>query len=128
MRLSSAQSLLIRHRPEQLARLAGRADDQALPVLVDERVLGMMGTRLKYFRLDSGDQLDTGCLQAQLVLGQNDDVLGEAASLAALRPQLQHLPVDLLQAVDAQLPLHLLEEGDQHIGHHGRVVRWPGGG
>ena len=61
-------------------------------------------------------------LQAQLVLGQNDDVLGMAVALSALRPQLQHLPVDLLEPVDAHLPAHFLKKRDEHIPHHGRVI------
>ena len=90
----------------------------------NELRLGDDGHPLEVFQVGSGDQL-IQVLEAQLVLGQNNDVLGEAAGLAALRPQLQHLPVDLLQAVDAQFPFHFLKEGNQHIGHHGSIVRGP---
>ena len=114
--------LVVGHGPEQLARLAGRADDEPLPVGRQLR-LGDGGHALEVFQIGRRDQL-VQMLQPQLVLGQNDDVLGEPG-LAAPGPQLQHLAVDLLQAVDAQLPLHLLKKRDEHIAHHGRVVGGP---
>ena len=82
------------------------------------------GHPLEVLQVGGGDQL-VQVLEAHFVLGQQDDVLGEAAGLAAPGPQLQHLGVDLLQAADAQLLFHLLEKRDQHIGHHGRVVGGP---
>ena len=111
---------VIRHRPEQLARLAGRADDKPLPVSRQLR-LGDGGHPVEVLQVGGGDEL-VQVLQAQLVLRQNDDVLGETVGLGASGPQLRHFVVDLLDAVDVQLVPHLLEERHQHIGHHARVV------
>lgn len=113
---------MIRHRPEQLARFAGRADDQSLPVR-HQLCLGDDGIALEVFQVGRRHQL-IQVLQPQLVLGQNNDVLGVTAA-AAQRPQLLHLPVDLLQTGNTQLPPHFLEERNQHIAHHPRVVRRP---
>ena len=110
----------VSHGAEQLARLAGRADDEPLPMGRQLR-LGNDGHALEIFQIGRRDQL-VQVLQAQLVLGQNDDVLGMAVALSALRPQLQHLPVDLLEPVDAHLPAHFLKKRDEHIPHHGRVI------
>ena len=75
-------------------------------------------------QVGGGDEL-VQVLQPQLVLRQNDDVLGETVGLGASGPQLRHFVVDLLDAVDVQLVPHLLEERHQHIGHHSRVVAGP---
>ena len=114
---------MVGHGAEQLARLAGRADDQPLPVGHQLR-LGNDGHAAEVFQVGGGDKL-VQVLETQFVLGQNDDVLGMAAALAAHRPQLQHLAVDLLQPVDVHLPLHAVEERDEHIAHHGRIVGSP---
>ena len=51
-------------------------------------------------------------------------MLGEAVGAAAQRAQLLHLPVHRLEGVDAPLMEHA-PEGDQHIGHGGRIVAGP---
>ena len=73
--------LVIRHGPEQLARLAGGAHDDALPVLV-EQCLGDGGHPLEILQVGRGDHL-VEVLEANLVAGQQDDVLGETVGLAA---------------------------------------------
>ncbi len=112
--------LMVGHGAEQLPCLAGRADDQPLAVGYQLR-FGDGGHAAEVFQVGRGDEL-VQVFQAQLVLGQDDDVLGVAAGLAATGPQLQHLAIDLLEAVDVHLPLHALKERDEHIAHHGRVV------
>ena len=67
---------VLRHRPEQLARLAGGADDKPLPVGHQLR-LGDGGYPVEILQVGGTDEL-VQVLQAQLILGQNDDVLGEA--------------------------------------------------
>ena len=52
-------------------------------------------------------------------------MFGKAVGLAALRPQLQHFIVDLLNAVNVHFPPHFFKEGDQHIGHHPGIVGGP---
>ena len=47
---------MIRHGPEQLAGLAGGAHDDALPVLVQER-LGDGGHPLEILQIGGGDKL-----------------------------------------------------------------------
>ena len=87
--------LVIRHRPEELAGFAGRADEQPLPVRHQFR-LGNDGHPLEILQVGGGDQL-IQVLETHLVLGDDDDMLGETVGFAALGTQLQHLPVDLLQ-------------------------------
>ena len=115
--------LVVLHRLEQLPGLAGGADDEALPV-GHQLGFGDDGHPLEVLQVGGGDQL-IQVLEAHFVLGQQDDVLGEAAGLAAPGPQLQHLGVDVLETADAQLLFHLLEKRDQHVGHHGRIVGGP---
>ena len=115
--------LVVLHRLEQLPGLAGGADDEALPVS-HQLGFGDDGHPLEVLQVGGGDQL-VQVLEAHFVLGQQDDVLGKAAGLAAPGPQLQHLGVDVLEAADAQLLFHLLEKRDQHVGHHGRIVGGP---
>jgi len=115
--------LVVGHGAKQLARLAGRADDQPLPVCHQLR-FGDDGHAAEVLQVGGGDKL-VQVLEAQLVLSQNDDVLGMTAALAAHGPQLQHLAVDLLQPVDAHLPLHAVKERNEHIAHHGRIVGSP---
>ena len=114
---------MVGHGAKQLARLAGRADDQPLPVCHQLR-LGDDGYAAEVLQVGGGDKL-VQVLEAQLVLSQNDDVLGMTAALAAHGPQLQHLAVDLLQPVDAHLPLHAVKERNEHIAHHGRIIGSP---
>ena len=115
--------LVVLHRLEQLPGLAGGANDEALPV-GHQLGFGDDGHPLEVLQVGGGDQL-VQVLEAHFVLGQQDDVLGEAAGLAAPGPQLQHLGVDVLEEADAQLLFHLLEKRDQHVGHHGRIVGGP---
>ncbi len=108
MRFSSSQSLW-----STTARNSSPAS-QADPMMSPSRwaassVLGMMGKRLKYFRLEA-DTSWIQVLEPQLVFSQNNNVLGPAMVLIAQGPQLQHFAVDLLQAIDAQLPAHFLEK------------------
>ena len=97
--------------------------NEALPVS-HQLGFGDDGHPLEVLQVGGGDQL-VQVLEAHFVLGQQDDVLGKAAGLAAPGPQLQHLGVDVLEAADAQLLFHLLEKRDQHVGHHGRIVGGP---
>ena len=115
--------LVVLHRLEQLPGLAGGADDEPLPV-GHQLGFGDDGHPLEVLQVGGGDQL-VQVLEAHFVLGQQDDVFGKAAGLAAPGPQLQHLGVDVLEAADAQFFFHLLEKRDQHIGHHGRVIGSP---
>ena len=110
---------MVRHGPEQFAGLAGRAHDNALPVLV-QQALGDGGHPLEVFQVGGGDHL-IEIFQAHLVPGQQDDVLGETVGLAAQRPQLLHLLVHRLESVDAPLVEHFPER-DQHIAHRGGVI------
>ena len=114
---------MLRHGLEQLACLAGRADNQPLTVGHQLR-FGDDGHAPEILQVGRRHQL-VQVLEAQLVLRQNNDMLGEAVGLTALGPQLEHLAVDLLQAVDPQFLLHLFKKRNEHIGHHGRVVRGP---
>ncbi len=115
--------MAVRQCLKQFSRLAGRADDQTLPMghqlsFGDDRPL------VEIFQVGQGDQLEQ-VLQPQLVFRQQDDVLGSAVDLAAAGPQLQHLAVDLLEPGDAQFLLHLFEKGNQHVAYHGRIVAGP---
>ena len=89
----------------------------------DQLRLGDNGHTLEILEIGSRDQL-IQVLQAQLVLRQDDNMLGVPAA-AAPGPQLLHLPVDLLQTGNSHLPPHSLKKGYQHIPHHPRVVRRP---
>ena len=112
--------LMVGHRLEKLARLAGRTDDEALAVGHQLR-LGDDRHALEVLQVGGGDQL-VEVFQTQLILGENDDMLRETAGFAALRAQFQHFFVDLLQTGKAVLLPHLLKEGDEHVGHHGSVI------
>ena len=90
--------LVIHHRLEQLTRLAGGADDQALP-MGHQLAFGDGGHPLEIFQVGSGDQL-IEIFQAHLVPGQNNDVFGKTVGLAAQRPQLFHLLIDGLEGVE----------------------------
>ena len=114
-------ALALHHRLEQLAGLAGRADDESLPVFVDEG-LGHDGVPLEMLQIGQGDQL-VQVAQPRLVLGQDDQMLGLPLGLAPLA-ELGHIAVDLPQVMEPQF-LHHPEEVGQHIGHRGRVVAGP---
>ena len=107
---------------EQLTRLAGRADDQALP-MDHQLAFGDGGHPLEIFQVGSGDQL-IEIFQAHLVPGQNNDVFGKTVGLAAQRPQLFHLLIDGLEGVDPPLMEHFPER-DQHVAHRGGIVAGP---
>ena len=113
--------LVVHHRPEQLPGLAGGSDDEPLPVGRQLR-LGDDGKALEIFQVGGRHQL-IQVLEPQLVFSQNNNVLGPAVVLIAQGPQLQHFAVDLLQAIDAQLPAHFLKKRDKHIAHHARIIR-----
>ena len=113
---------MVRHGPEQLARLTGGTHNDALPVL-QQQTLGDGGHPLEILQIGGGDHL-VQVFQPHLVPGDQNDVLGEAVGLAAQGPQLLHLAVYRLEGVDAPLVEHL-PEGDQHIAHGGGVVAGP---
>ncbi len=115
--------LALHNGPEQLAGLAGGADDQPLPVLIDE-ALGHDGKALEMLQMGQGDQL-IEVAQAGLVLSQHNQMVGAGGGPCPPRSAGAHGRVDLLQGMDPHVPQHL-EEGAQHIGHGGRVVvaRW----
>ena len=112
--------LMISDGTEQLARFAGRADNETLAVLHQFR-LGDGGHAVEILQIGHGDQL-IEVLQAQLILRQKDNMLRETVGAVSLGAQCQHHIVDLLQAVDVMLLAHLLEERDQHIAHRGGIV------
>ena len=85
---------MVGNSPVKLSRFTGRADNQPLPVGNQLR-FGDDGHPAEVFKIGGGDKL-IEVLEAQLVLGQDDDVLGEAVGLAALGTQGQHLFIDLL--------------------------------
>ena len=113
--------LAVRHRPEELARLAGGAQDQPLPVLVDD-AFEHDGVTLEVVQMSQGDEL-VQVTQTGLVPRQHDQVLGLALGLSSLA-QVDHGPVDLPQVAQAHLLQHLKERG-QHVAHRGRVVAGP---
>ena len=114
--------LVVHHCLEQLTRLAGRADDQALP-MDHQLAFGDGGHPLEIFQVGSGDQL-IEIFQAHLVPGQNNDVFGKTVGLAAQRPQLFHLLIDGLEGVDPPFMEHFPER-DQHVAHGGGIVAGP---
>ena len=114
--------LVVCHRTEQLSRLAGGAHDDAVAVLV-QKALGNDGHPLEILEVGGGDHL-VEVLEAHLVLGDEDDVLGEAVGLASQWPQLLHLLIHRLEGVDSPLMEHL-PEGDEHIAHGSGIVTGP---
>ena len=64
------------HGPEQLARLAGAADNQPLPVLLDIET-GHVGVAVEIADVAVGDQV-VQVLHALLSLAQKDDVIAFA--------------------------------------------------
>ena len=111
--------LVVLHCLEQFARLTGGTYNDTLTVLVQQR-LGDRGHTLEILQIGGGDHL-VQVLQAHLVAGQQDDVLGEAVGLAAQGTQLLHLAVDRLQGMDPPLMEHLPER-DQHIAHRSSII------
>ena len=103
---------------KQLSRLAGRADNQSLPALVDV-AFGHNGAALEVLQMGLGDEL-IQIAQAVLVLCQYNEVVWLLAALAQPAQGL-HGGVDLVDSAHAQIPQHL-PEGHHHIAHHGSVV------
>ena len=108
MRFSSSQSLWSTTARNSSPGLAGGSDDEPLPVGRQLR-LGDDGKALEIFQVGGRHQL-IQVLEPQLVFSQNNNVLGPAMVLIAQGPQLQHFAVDLLQAIDAQLPAHFSQK------------------
>ena len=104
---------------EQLACLAGRADDQAL-AMRDKLAFRDDRHALKVFEVRRRDEL-VEVLEAHLVLGDQNDVLWETVALDAERAELRHLIVDLLEARDTALFEHDEELG-LHLGDGGHVA------
>ena len=113
---------MVLYRLKQLPRLAGRAHDDALPVLL-QQALGNDGHPLEILQVGGGNHL-VEVFQAHLVPGQEDDVFRKAVGLPPQGAQLLHLRVDGLERADALFPEHLPKR-DQHIPHRGRVVAGP---
>ena len=111
--------LVVDDGAEQLARLAGRADDQAL-AMRDKFAFRDDRHALKVFEVRRRDEL-VEVLEAHLVLGDQNDVLWETVALDAERAELRHLVVDLLEARDAALFEHDEELG-QHLRDRDRIV------
>ena len=111
--------LVVDDGAEQLARLAGRADDQAL-AMRDKLAFRDDRHALKVFEVRRRDEL-VEVLEAHLVLGDQNDVLWETVALDAERAELRHLVVDLLEARDAALFEHDEELG-QHLRDRDRIV------
>ena len=97
-------ALAVQNGLEQLARLTGRADDQALPQL---QQLGFRdaGHPLEIFQIGIGNQV-IQVAKANLILGQNDDMPCVPVRDAALGPQGRHTAVDLLEGMDVQFLFH----------------------
>ena len=91
-------------RLEQLAGLAGRADDQALAVA---QQLRLRHTRkaLEILQMGVGNDV-VEVAQARLVLGKDDDMAGAAVVDAAAGAQAHHVGVDGLDVLQAPLMEH----------------------
>ena len=113
---------MVRHCPEQLSRLAGRAHQHPLPVLT-QQALGDSGHPPEVFQVRGGYHL-IEVFQSYLVLGNEDYVLGLALGLSREGPKLFHLSVHRLQGINPPVMEHL-PEGDQHVAHRGGVVTGP---
>ena len=112
--------LVVDDGAEQLARLAGGADDQALAVR-DQLAFGDGRHALEVLEVRCRDEL-IEIFEADLVFGDEDDVLRVAAALRPHRAQLCHLAVDLLKARDAAR-FEYGKELHEHLRHGHRVVR-----
>ena len=110
--------LVVQNGLEQLAGSTGTAHDEPLSVLVDE-ALGHDGEPVEVLQVGQGNEF-IEVAQAGLVLGQQDDVPRLLTALHR-RAQLEHLAVDLVDALHPQVPQHP-PEGHEHITHHGGVV------
>ena len=94
------------------------------PPVGDELRFGNDGLAVEIPEVAGGNEL-IKVLEAQLVLGQEDDVLGAALGLVASRTQLEHQVVDLLEALNAMLTAHFFKKRNEHIAHHGGIVAGP---
>ena len=112
---------MVQNGLEQLAGGTGAAHNQPLSVLVDE-ALGHDGEPVEVLQVGQGDEL-VEVAQTGLVFRQQDDVPRLLAALHR-RAQLEHFPIDLIDALHAQVPQHP-PEGHEHIPHHGGVVAGP---
>ena len=101
--------LALHHRLKQLSRLAGRADNESLPVLVDE-ALGHDGVALEVVQVRGRDEL-VEIAQAQLVLGQHDEVLGLAAWPCPRSAQPGHGRIDACWRVCTPLSRSISKKG-----------------
>ena len=110
---------MVQNRLEQLARLAGRADDKSLAPL---QQLGLRhdGHALEILEIAVGDQ-PVEIAQADGVFRKDDDVPRTAVKDLAAGAQLLHARVDLLQRVQSLL-LHHLEKAHEQIPAGDRVV------
>ena len=104
---------------KQFARLAGRADNQALTPL-QQFGLRHNGHALEVFEIAIGNQ-PVEIAQADGVFRKDDDVPRAAVEDLAAGAQLLHARVDLLQRVQSLL-LHHLEKAHEQIPAGDRVV------
>ena len=111
--------LMVAHGLEQLPRLAGGADDQPFAVR-DQLAFGDGGIALEIFEIRRGNEL-IEVFESRFVPRDQNDVLGIAVGAVALRAQLAHFIVDLLDARHAARFEHR-EELCEHLRHRHRVV------
>ena len=104
-------ALVVQDGLEQLARLAGRADDEPLAPLQDLR-LRHNRHAAEVFEIAVGDQ-PVEIAQADGVFGEDDDVSRAAVHDLAAGAQLLHARVDGLQMVDALLLQHFEKAHEQ---------------
>ena len=102
---------MVQNRLEQLARLAGRADDEPLAPLQDLR-LRHDRHAAEVFEIAVGDQ-PVEVAQADGVFGEDDDVPRAAVHDLAAGAQLLHARVDGLQMVNALLLQHFEKAHEQ---------------
>ena len=104
---------------KQFARLAGRADNQALTPL-QQFGLRHNGHALEVFEIAIGNQ-PVEIAQADGIFGKDDDMPRTAVENFAAGAQLLHARVDLLKRVQSLL-LHHLEKAHEQIPAGDRVV------
>ena len=103
----------VHHRAEQFARLAGRADDDALAVFLQNFARGVRLAAEIVEMAFRNDLVQVG--DAVLFGGQQNDVIGIADGAARQRG------IDFVQAGDALL-LRRVEHAVEHVGRRARVV------
>ena len=109
--------LVPRHRPEQLARLAGRAEDQALTVLV-EHAFRRAGALIEVIEVSVGNQL-VQVLQADEVLHEDDLVVRRQLLRVAARER----RVDVVHALRAEVVAQPLDQIEEDLAEHRRIIR-----